>query len=205
VHADNPADSANTSISGSNGYQAMTTTSVASGAAIGLNILTFNTSGFYTFVGSTTAYKLGCIRFNITTPFLADTMHFRVPPTQFPTVVYDSLTQLAYPTTFQTIDPIITGLEGYTTVIPTEYQLYQNFPNPFNPTTTIKYDVPKNTFVKIKVYDVTGKQVADLVNKEVEAGSYEVNWNGIENASGIYFYRIETKDYTKVLRMVLIK
>jgi hypothetical protein len=203
VHADNPVDSANTNLS-SGVYQPMTTTSVATGAAIGLNILTFATTGFYSFVGSTTPYNIGRIRFNITNPFYADTMKFRNSPTQFPTVVYDSTVQLVFNTTYQTINPTITGVEGVTTV-PTDFQLYQNYPNPFNPTTKIKYDVPKNSFVKIKVYDVTGKLVSELVNREMEAGAYEVNWNGSEYASGVYFYKIETKDFTKVMRMVMIK
>jgi len=205
VHADSPADSANPNISGANGYQTMTTTPINGGVAIGLNILTFNTTGFYGFVGSTTPYRLGRIRFNITGSFWADTMHFRNSPTIFPTVVYDSLVQLVYNTTYQTIDPLVTGVEGNITTTPTEYQLYQNYPNPFNPTTTIKYDVPKSSFVKIKIYDVTGKIITELVNRDMEAGSYEVNWNAAEYASGIYFYRLESKDFSKVMRMVLIK
>jgi hypothetical protein len=205
VHADNPADSANANISSANGYQAMTTTSVGGGVAIGLNILTFNTSGFYGFVGSTTPYKLGRIRFNITTPFYSDTMHFRNSPTVYPTVIYDSLTALVYGTTYSTTDPTITGVTGNITTIPTEYQLYQNYPNPFNPVTSIKYDVPKTGLVKIKVYDLTGKLVDVLVNGEMEAGAYEVNFNGMNYASGVYFYRFESADYTKVMRMVLIK
>jgi hypothetical protein len=205
VKADNPADSANTNISGANGYQAMTTTSVGGGVAIGLNILTFNTSGFYSFVGSATPYRIGRIRFNITNPFYADTMKFRNLPAQYPSVIYDSLVQLVYNTTYQTINPVITGVEGNTTTIPKDYQLYQNYPNPFNPVTSIKYDVPKSSLVKLKVYDITGKLVDELINQEMEAGAYEVNWNGTNYASGVYFYKFESGDYTKVMRMVLIK
>ncbi|MFA5403463.1 MAG: T9SS type A sorting domain-containing protein [Ignavibacteria bacterium] len=205
VHPDNPADSANTNISGANGYQAMTTTSVGGGVAIGLNILTFNTSGFHTFVGSTTPYRIGRIRFNITTPFYSDTMHFRNSPTQFPTVVYDSLVQLVYNTSYQTGDPLITGVEGFSTQLPKEFQLYQNYPNPFNPVTSIKFDIPNSSFVTMKIYDVLGKQIADIVNQDMEPGRYEVNWDGTNLASGIYFYRIEAKDFTKVMKMVLIK
>jgi len=205
VHADNPADSANSFISGANGYQAMTTTSVGGGVAIGLNILTFNTSGFYSFVGSTTPYRIGRIRFNVTTPFYADTMHFRNAPTQYPTVVYDSLTQLVFNTSYQTTDPIISGVTGNTTTIPQEYQLYQNYPNPFNPVTNIKYDVPKSAMVKLRVFDITGKLVDVLINQEMEPGAYEINWNGANYASGVYFYKFESGDYTKVMRMVLIK
>lgn len=199
-------DSANSNISGANGYNPMTTNiPVAGSNIIGLNILTFNTSGFYAFVGSATPYRIGRIRFNITTPFLADTMKFRNSPSTTPTVVLDSLVPLVYNTTFQTVNPIITGVEGTATELPKEFQLYQNYPNPFNPVTSIKFDIPKSSFVKIRIYDVLGKQVADLVNMDMQAGRYEVNWDGTENASGIYFYKIETKDFTKVMKMVLIK
>lgn len=205
VKLDNPVDSANPSISGANGYNAMTTTSVSGGIAISLNILTFNTSGFYSFVGSATPYRIGRIRFNITTPFLADTMKFRNTPSQYPTVVLDSLVPLVYGTTFQTSNPVITGVEGNTAELPKEFKLYQNFPNPFNPVTSIKFDIPKASSVKIKIYDVLGKEVSNLVNQDMEPGRYEVNWDGSDNASGIYFYKIETKDFTKVMKMVLIK
>lgn len=207
--AQSPADSANANISGANGYQAMTTTSVGGGIAIGLNILTFNTSGFYSFVGSATAYRIGRIKFKITTPFYSDTMKFRNTPLVYPTVVYDSLVQLTYNATstpgYSTTDPVVTGVEGYTTELPKEFQLFQNYPNPFNPVTSIKFDIPKSTFVKMKVYDILGKEVAELVNTDMEAGRYEVNWDGTNLASGIYFYRIETKDFTKVMKMVLLK
>lgn len=203
--AQSPADSANPNISNANGYQAMTTTSVGGGIAIGLNILTFNTSGFYGFVGSTTPYRIGRIKFKFTQPFYADTMKFRNPPAQYPTVVYDSLVQLVYNTSYQTQDPIITGIEEPNAYLPKEFQLYQNYPNPFNPITSIKFDIPKSTFVKIRMYDMLGKEVADLVNQDMEPGRYEVNWDGTNYASGVYFYRIETKDFTKVMKMILLK
>ncbi len=205
VKTDNPVDSANPNISGANGYNAMTTTSVSGGVAISLNILTFNTSGFYSFVGSATPYRIGRIRFNVTTPFLADTMKFRNVPSQYPTVVLDSLVPLVYGVTFQTLNPVITGVEGYSNEIPKEFQLYQNYPNPFNPVTSIKFDIPKSTYVKIKMYDMLGKEISELVNMDMEAGRYEVNWDGTNFASGVYFYRIETKDFTKVMKMILLK
>jgi hypothetical protein len=205
VHPDNPADSANQNISGYNGYQAMTTTSVGGDVAIGLNILTFLTNGFYTFVGSPTPYRLGRIRFNINPPLYSDTMRFRVPPTIYPTVVYDSLTQLVYNVTYTTGPEPPANINGLNDNLPKEFRLYQNFPNPFNPITSIKFDVPRLTFVKIKVYDVLGKEVSELVNMDMEAGRYEVNWDGTNLASGIYFYRLQTKNYTETKIMLIIK
>ncbi|MDD5363643.1 MAG: T9SS type A sorting domain-containing protein, partial [Ignavibacteria bacterium] len=202
VHIDNPAINANPNISGANGYSNMTTTSVASGAAIGLNILTFYTGACYRFTTGT--YTLGKIRFNITTPFAADTMKFRNSPMLFPTVVTDSMTTLVYNTGYSTIDPVITGIE-YTTGIPENYELFQNYPNPFNPTTNIKYDVPKASFVKIKVYDMSGKEITTLVNQDMQPGTYEAAFDASKLSSGIYFYKMETKEFNKVMKMVLLK
>jgi hypothetical protein len=75
--------------------------------------------------------------------------------------------------------------------IPDHFQLYQNFPNPFNPTTTIRYDLPRTAFVTLKVYDLLGTEVGPpLVSKLQNPGSYEVPFDGQKLASGVYFYRI---------------
>jgi hypothetical protein len=90
--------------------------------------------------------------------------------------------------------------------IPKEFALHQNYPNPFNPVTKIKYDIPKNTNVTIKVYDIIGREVTTLINNEFKnAGWYQIDWNASNYASGIYFYRIQAADYTSVKKMVLIK
>ncbi len=74
--------------------------------------------------------------------------------------------------------------------LPTKFELWQNFPNPFNPTTTIQYAIPKAEHVTLKVYDELGKEVRTLVNENKEAGQYRVSFNGSDLASGIYYYRI---------------
>jgi len=89
--------------------------------------------------------------------------------------------------------------------VPKEFNLSQNYPNPFNPVTNIKYDLPKDIFVKIKIYDLLGREIKTLVNEYKQAGSYLVSFNGSEFASGIYFYRIEAGGFTQVKRMMLIK
>lgn len=92
------------------------------------------------------------------------------------------------------------------TETPLTFNLNQNYPNPFNPTTTIKYTVAKDVNVSIKVYDLLGREVAVLVNSEFKkAGSYAVNWNASNFASGVYFYRIEAGDFVEAKRMVLVK
>lgn len=89
--------------------------------------------------------------------------------------------------------------------IPNRFSLEQNYPNPFNPVTKIKYALAKNEFVKVTVFDVLGRQVADLVNKNQEAGIYSVEFDGSNFASGLYLYRIEAGSFTDVKKMMLIK
>lgn len=90
-------------------------------------------------------------------------------------------------------------------IIPNKYSLEQNYPNPFNPTTTIKYSLPKAGFVSIKVYDIVGRMVSELVSEFKESGNYNVAFHGSSFASGIYFYRIETNSFVDTKRMVLVK
>jgi len=87
----------------------------------------------------------------------------------------------------------------------TDYALEQNYPNPFNPSTKIKYQILRNGFVTLKVYDILGKEVATLVNKQQQSGRYEVNFNAENLASGVYLYRIKVNDYVNVKKMLLIK
>lgn len=89
--------------------------------------------------------------------------------------------------------------------IPTEYDLAQNFPNPFNPSTKISFAIPEQGFVSMKVYDITGKMIANLVNETKTAGHYSVDFNAVNLASGIYFYKLESKNFVSVKRMMLIK
>jgi len=88
-----------------------------------------------------------------------------------------------------------------------KYSLQQNYPNPFNPTTTIAFSVPSNEFVTLKVYDVSGKEIAVLVNEYKKAGNYELQFStsSLNLASGIYFYRLQAGNFTDVKKMVLLK
>jgi len=89
--------------------------------------------------------------------------------------------------------------------IPTEYSLLQNYPNPFNPTTTISYDIPNDGNVKIKIFDITGREIQTLVNEMKLAGEYRIIFDGSNLASGVYFYKIETGSFVQNKRMLLIK
>ena len=99
----------------------------------------------------------------------------------------------------------VTGLTQQGSEIPKEYALSQNYPNPFNPVTNIKFDLPKQGHVTLKIYDILGKEVANLVNEIKPAGSYLVDFNGSCLASGVYYYRIEAGNFVNVKKMVLIK
>jgi len=92
-----------------------------------------------------------------------------------------------------------------TSIIPEKYSLSQNYPNPFNPVTRIKYDIPKQGFVTMKIYDVLGREVRTLVNEVKQAGNYSVEFNASELSSGVYFYRLESNDFTDIKRMILVK
>ncbi len=85
------------------------------------------------------------------------------------------------------------------------YKLFQNYPNPFNPSTNIKYDLPKNSFVKLIVYDLLGREVATLVNEKLAPGSYSIDWNASQYPSGVYFYRLTADGFSETKKMVLIK
>ena len=98
-----------------------------------------------------------------------------------------------------------TGTGTSLSLIPDEYKLSQNYPNPFNPTTKINFALPKQGFVSLKVYDMLGKEVALLVNEVKAAGNYAVDFNGMNLASGVYFFRLESAEFVDTKRMMLIK
>lgn len=90
-------------------------------------------------------------------------------------------------------------------IIPDKFSLLQNYPNPFNPNTKIRFSMPKSSNVKIFVYDILGREVIELVNEKLFAGSYETDFNAIGFTSGVYFYKLETDSYKETKRMILAK
>lgn len=86
-----------------------------------------------------------------------------------------------------------------------DYRLSQNYPNPFNPSTNIKYNIPSNKFVTLKVFDVMGREIETLVNEKQSAGIYEVTFDGAKYSSGMYFYKLETDGFNETKKMLLIK
>lgn len=102
-----------------------------------------------------------------------------------------------------TLNPI--GITNINKTVPKGYSLEQNYPNPFNPVTNIRIKMPKEGFVKLIVYDVTGREAAILVNETLRAGEYNVDFNAGNLPSGVYFYRLVTNDFSKTKKMVLVK
>jgi len=102
---------------------------------------------------------------------------------------------------------VLTGINPVSGTIPDKFNLFQNYPNPFNPSTKIKFDISGSSAVKtfLSVYDILGKEIAVLVNQQMQPGSYEVEWNASNYPSGVYFYRINANGYSNIERMVLIK
>ncbi|HEY3250598.1 MAG TPA: choice-of-anchor J domain-containing protein [Ignavibacteria bacterium] len=97
------------------------------------------------------------------------------------------------------------GIKPISTEIPKRFDLKQNYPNPFNPVTNIEFDIAKSEFVKLIIYNSTGQEVETLVNQNMTPGSYRVDFNAKNLASGTYFYRLITDDFVKTNKMVIVK
>lgn len=99
----------------------------------------------------------------------------------------------------------LTFVNQVSSEVPNKYLLEQNYPNPFNPETSIKFSLPKNSFVKLSIFDITGKEVAVLVNEQLSPGSYETGFKAENLTSGIYFYSLTAGDYQITKKMMLVK
>jgi hypothetical protein len=108
-------------------------------------------------------------------------------------------------------DNPLVGIEPVSQSIPKDFSLMQNYPNPFNPVTKIKFSIAgakagfNNVYTKLTVYDVLGKKVSELVNQELKAGEYEVEFNASNIPSGVYFYELNAGGYKMTNKMVLVK
>lgn len=91
--------------------------------------------------------------------------------------------------------------------VPEKYSLSQNYPNPFNPSTKINFTLPENSFVKLSVFDITGKKVAEVINDRRDAGSYEINFEAGKYglSSGAYFYTLQSENFSETKSMILLK
>ena len=104
----------------------------------------------------------------------------------------------------------VTSVNAKNSIVPLNFQLLQNYPNPFNPSTKIDFKVSQRTNIKISVYNLLGEKVRDLLNREMNEGTFSINWNGKDNfnrdlANGVYFIKMETNKYVKTIKAVLLK
>jgi Immune inhibitor A peptidase M6/Secretion system C-terminal sorting domain len=97
------------------------------------------------------------------------------------------------------------GISQNETEIPSRFALHQNYPNPFNPVTKINFDLPKSSHVKLVVYDMLGRVLSVIADKNMNAGRYEAEFDASAYPSGAYFYRIETASFTDTKKMMLVK
>ncbi|MBX7047151.1 MAG: T9SS type A sorting domain-containing protein [Ignavibacteria bacterium] len=97
------------------------------------------------------------------------------------------------------------GIQNISADVPSSFKLSQNYPNPFNPVTNIAFDIPKNTFAILKVYDMLGREVETLVNEKLDAGYYRVDFNASNISSGTYFYSLVTSDFVQTRKLTVVK
>ncbi|MCW8803115.1 MAG: T9SS type A sorting domain-containing protein [Ignavibacteriaceae bacterium] len=88
---------------------------------------------------------------------------------------------------------------------PSAFKLYDNYPNPFNPSTTLRYSIPEASFTSVKIYDALGNEVSSLVNETKPAGTYEVEFNASDLSSGIYYYTLNVVSFSETKKMILMK
>jgi len=103
------------------------------------------------------------------------------------------------------IDTTISNISNKTGNIPSDYFLEQNYPNPFNPITKINYGIPNSSNVKLRIFDVLGRELETLVNRQQAAGTYEINWDAFNYGSGVYYYKLETDEFSDIKSMILVK
>ncbi len=100
---------------------------------------------------------------------------------------------------------LVTGIEPISNIIPDKFVLKQNYPNPFNPKTTIEFMIPKNSMVNLSVFDALGREVQNIINNELKAGEYRINFNASDLPSGTYFYKLISGENVQTKKMILIK
>lgn len=169
---------------------------VASIAATGLNFLSEGLnflSSFYNNIFTVPNLKIG-----------EAVLKTKGIPQSFIDAIYRRYTLLGDPA-LKIHLPIISHVSEQPTKIQHSYTLKQNYPNPFNPSTIIEYSIPKQSFVTLAVYDLLGQKILVLVNEEKQAGTYQIEFNGLNLASGIYFYRMESDKFIEIKKFVLIK
>jgi hypothetical protein len=103
------------------------------------------------------------------------------------------------------LSEVITSVTPISGIVPAEFSLKQNFPNPFNPQTVISFTLPKSNTVTLRVFNVLGEEIAMLVNEHLKPGTYEIKWDAENFPSGVYYYKLQAGSFVETKKMVLIK
>jgi hypothetical protein len=106
--------------------------------------------------------------------------------------------------TYASAQALLTGVDNFN-IYPEDYYLLQNYPNPFNPSTKIRFAVPEKSNVKLALYDILGRELATILNEDINPGISEVELNGIDLPSGIYLVRMITNNNQKTIKITLLK
>ncbi len=146
----------------------------------------------------TTFGNPGAFRWLIPTNFIPDTSYKIIVMSIEDSTIIDTSDYV-----FSIIPP--SGIKTVTLEIPDDYHLFQNYPNPFNPRTIIKFQLPVRSTVTLKIYDALSNEVAMLLNEEKQSGSYKVEFNAMNFASGVYFYRLKAGEFIQTKKMILMK
>ncbi|MFA5404897.1 MAG: T9SS type A sorting domain-containing protein [Ignavibacteria bacterium] len=199
---ENLVTNANVSLSNNANYYNMTSTSILSDTVVSLNIQLLLTGSAYSLTAG--AHWLGTLKFTQDNSNSCIMMKFMET-----SAVFNGLwTPMDYGSgwTFTNPQPCLTNaITNKIEEIPNDYKLLQNYPNPFNPMTSIKFGIPKSGLVTLKVYDILGRQVTELVNQFKSSGTYIVDFDASALTSGMYFYKLEVNDFVAVKKMVLVK
>jgi len=103
------------------------------------------------------------------------------------------------------VENMITDIDENANILPQKPFLYQNFPNPFNPSTMIEFDLPQKSDVNLKIYNILGQEILTLIDKETDAGKHQIQWNAKNQSSGIYFLTLKINSSTNLQRSYFIK
>jgi hypothetical protein len=125
-------------------------------------------------------------------------------PGEVSSVLAEPLTATWTAATITINDPTSVN-EGEDATVPTVFALEQNFPNPFNPSTTIAFSLPRQSRVTLKVFNVVGEEISTLVDQELSAGRYEAHWDAGQMNGGVYFYRLQAGAFVQTRKLILIR
>ncbi|HLP16704.1 MAG TPA: T9SS type A sorting domain-containing protein [Bacteroidota bacterium] len=120
-------------------------------------------------------------------------------------IYYSAQRYKLVPRTSADFPNLVLGVHKTDDVMPKDFSIAQNYPNPFNPSTTIRFTVARTQFVTLKVYDLLGREVATMVNEQMNPGTYSMQWNAATLSSGVYFYRMQAGDFVRTMKLMLLK